>query len=249
MPSTRPSKIPSKLPSASPSSVPSISPSDAPSSFPSITPSAEPSGSPSGIPSSVPSMAPTYESFDSAEELRNALFGTLGCCVECACDPDYNQAHDSESLVSQRYGHPAHTWDISKITDLSYVFAGYQGTVDLDLNGWDTSNVVESLLGAFSECEFSGDISEWDVSSVTDMSYMLWETTCCFASALNEWNVAKVTNFEEMFGFEVTIPGGIGKWDVTGNGAEGGVYTMFMFATAVNVPDLTNDGGWDTSNI
>ena len=60
--------------------------------------------------------------------------------------------------------------DVSKITDMSYLFEGtaFNG----DISNWDVSN-VENMSNMFYECEsFNQDISGWDVSNVTSMSFM-----------------------------------------------------------------------------
>ena len=44
---------------------------------------------------------------------------------------------------------------------------------------------------------FNGDISSWDVSAVTDMSYMFYNATA-FNGDLRLWNVSAVTNMECM---------------------------------------------------
>ena len=43
-----------------------------------------------------------------------------------------------------------------------------------------------------------GDISNWDTSSVTDMS-SLFQNATSFNQPLNKWNVSKVTNMSFMF--------------------------------------------------
>ena len=60
--------------------------------------------------------------------------------------------------------------DVSKITDMSHLFEGtaFNG----DISNWDVSN-VENMSNMFYECEsFNQDISSWDVSNVIDMRYM-----------------------------------------------------------------------------
>jgi hypothetical protein len=53
------------------------------------------------------------------------------------------------------------------------------------------------MSGMFYQTPFNGDISRWNVSSVTDMSYMFHSTP--FDGDISGWNVSSVTNMEWMF--------------------------------------------------
>jgi surface protein len=46
----------------------------------------------------------------------------------------------------------------------------------------------------FSFCQFNGDISQWDVSKVTNMSRMFCAGQ--FNGDISQWDVSKVTNIE-----------------------------------------------------
>lgn len=49
----------------------------------------------------------------------------------------------------------------------------------------------------FTDSEFNGDISDWNVSNVTDMSWMF--TRSKFNGDISMWNVPKNTNLLGMF--------------------------------------------------
>ena len=89
--------------------------------------------------------------------------------------------------------------DTSEIEDMSYLFRSYKG------NSYsNSSNILMS---------FSGDISEWDTSSVTNMSYM-FNCVVNFNSNISDWDVSNVTNMDSMFYNARKFNQPIGCWDV-----------------------------------
>ena len=61
----------------------------------------------------------------------------------------------------------------------------------------NTSNVV-NMRAMFAGTKFNQDISNWNTSKVTDMSYMFSSATA-FNQPLNTWDVSNVTNMSYMF--------------------------------------------------
>lgn len=80
------------------------------------------------------------------------------------------------------------SWDVSRVTDMSWMFWG--------------------------EPSFNGDISKWDVTSVTDMSWMFWGAKS-FNGDISKWNVASVTTMKQMFYEATSFNGDISRWDVS----------------------------------
>ena len=112
--------------------------------------------------------------------------------------------------------------DTSKITDMSHLF--------------------EPTLSSGEQARFFFDgIESWDVSNVTDMSYMF-----CYARNFNAdisgWNVSRVKNMRGMFQFASSFNQDIGKWNVSN---VENMASMFYDAAAFN----QNLDEWDISKV
>ena len=116
-------------------------------------------------------------------------------------------------------GNPKH-WDVSGITNLDDAFGGldlnqqqtwiYRKDFNLELDGWDVSNVT-SMARAFHHCvNFNQPLASWDTSNVTDMREMFLGAKK-FNQDISGWNVSKVTNMDRMFegadAYSYKIPG------------------------------------------
>ncbi|MGN1281921.1 MAG: BspA family leucine-rich repeat surface protein [Succinivibrio sp.] len=112
--------------------------------------------------------------------------------------------------------------DTSRITDMSHLF-------EPTLRGGDQARF------------FFDGIETWDVSHVTDMSYMF-----CYAKNFNQdinsWNVSSVRNMRGMFQFASSFNQPLDKWDVSG---VENMSSMFYDAAAFN-QDLDR---WDIHNV
>lgn len=112
-------------------------------------------------------------------------------------------------------------------------------------NGFNNISLRKAIkLWSISErcaIEKYGHISEWDVSSVTNMSYLF---ACCrdFNEPLNKWNVSSVTNMSCMFQGKKLFNQPLDNWNVSSviNMAH-----MFSGATEFNQP-LDK---WDVSSV
>ncbi len=51
----------------------------------------------------------------------------------------------------------------------------------------------------FNNSDFNADLSNWNVSKVTNMSYMFWQAKS-FNQDIGNWDVSSVTNMHRMFG-------------------------------------------------
>ena len=67
--------------------------------------------------------------------------------------------------------------DVSGLDDLSGVFSYPNHFFNGDISQWDVSN-VKNISHMFTASHFNGDISAWNVSSAMDLSWMFWHFPC-----------------------------------------------------------------------
>ena len=110
--------------------------------------------------------------------------------------------------------------DTSKVTDMSQAFdampPSYESRESFNANiaAWDVSNVT-NMSGMFYNTEmFDADIGAWNVSSVTDMSSMFWNNKS-FNADIGAWDVSSVTDMSSMFKGNTIFNRDIGDWDVS----------------------------------
>ena len=113
--------------------------------------------------------------------------------------------------------------DVSKITDMSWLFDASYGTstgneIFSDFNGdvsmWNVSS-VKNMFCMFRWCkQFNCDISRWNVSNVEDMDAMF---VYCeqFNCDLSKWNVSKVEYMSNMFNRCKKFNCDLSDWDVS----------------------------------
>jgi surface protein len=106
-----------------------------------------------------------------------------------------------------------------------------------DISDWDVSNVTD-MSGMFEYSRFNGDISDWDVSNVTDMSGMFENSR--FNSDISQWDVSNVRDMRSMFSYS-QFNSDISQWDV-GNVTDMGA----MFGKSQFNGDISD---WDVSNV
>jgi surface protein len=139
--------------------------------------------------------------------------------------------------------------DVSKITDMSHLFDagswGFGNKIFKDFNSdislWNVSNVT-TMSYMFNKCEkFNGDISLWNVSNVTDM-WCMFNTCEKFNCDLSQWNVSNVTNMYCMFEGCKQFNSDLSNWDVSNVENMG---AMFYGCEQFN----QNLNEWDVSHV
>ncbi|SHK91016.1 surface protein [Fibrobacter sp. UWH4] len=101
--------------------------------------------------------------------------------------------------------------DVSKITDMSDLFSDEDlSQFTGDISQWDVSNVT-NMSRIFQDSQFNGDISRWDVSKVINMVMMFRNSD--FNGDISKWNVSNVEAMSEMFASS-KFQGNLDKWNV-----------------------------------
>ncbi len=114
------------------------------------------------------------------------------------------------------------------ITDMGYMFDG-ANAFNGNISGWNVSSVT-NMQQMFERSAFNGDISDWDVSAVRNMLGMFFGASA-FNGDISEWTVSSVRNMSGMFQSASSFNGDISDWDV---GSVTNMSHMFRSASAFN---------------
>jgi surface protein len=132
--------------------------------------------------------------------------------------------------------------DLTKVSNMARMFSGVKA-INSDLSQWDVSSVKdmsEMFSCEESSCSVIQGIGQWDVSSVTDMSGMFSGATA-FNQDISSWDVSSVTDMRYMF-YDTAFNQDISLWDVSSVTDMNG---MFYEAAAFN-QDISS---WDVSSV
>lgn len=136
--------------------------------------------------------------------------------------------------------------DTSKITDMSHLFeptlrGGEQARLFFDgIETWDVSNVTDMSYMFCYARNFNENINSWNVSSVRNMRGM-FQFASSFNQPLDRWDVSSVENMSSMFYDAAAFAQNLDTWDVSR------VRTMrFMFMYARYFRDKP---AWNTENV
>ena len=94
------------------------------------------------------------------------------------------------------------------------------------------------MSGMFSNTLFSGDVSNWDVSSVSDMTQMFANSQ--FDGDVSKWDVSSVTFMPGMFGGS-SFDGDVSNWNVSSVLNMSGMFQYTRFGSDVS--------GWNIASV
>ena len=107
-------------------------------------------------------------------------------------------------------------WDVSKITDMSFMLdcnqrRGFDREFNQDISKWDVSHVTD-MRHMIQDCYlFNQDLSNWDMSNVQDARFM-FNGAKAFKSDLSKWNPASATNWMGMFQLTDNFKSDLSGW-------------------------------------
>ncbi len=142
------------------------------------------------------------------------------------------------------------------LTDLSGLFYGGSSTsvpnynpdftrigliFNGDISNWDVSHITDMRYMFACAEEFNQSLNNWNVNNVVDMRVMFFQSIS-FNKPLDNWNVGKVTNMSHMFREAASFNQELNGWEV---GSVTDMSYMFSGATSFNKPL----NAWNVSNV
>jgi surface protein len=109
-----------------------------------------------------------------------------------------------------------------------------------DISNWNVSNVT-NMAGIFNNATSFNQPLNWNVSNVTNMLSMFTSATN-FNQDIGSWNVSNVTNMAYMFYGATNFNQNIGSWNVSNV-----TIMAYMFQLTTNFNQ--NIGNWDVRNV
>ncbi|EOL49345.1 BspA family leucine-rich repeat surface protein [Enterococcus caccae] len=137
----------------------------------------------------------------------------------------------------------------SHVSGMSYMFGAAFGSGNklstINVSNWDTSNVTDmSYMFASASNLTTIDVSSWDTSNVTNMFAMFRDASSLTTLDVSKWNTSKVSRMADMFrGAGSLIALETGNWDIS-NITD--MSYMFEYAKSLTTLDVSK---WDTSNV
>ena len=106
--------------------------------------------------------------------------------------------------------------DTSKIIDMSYLFNNeIFNKLEFDVSEWNVSNVT-NMERMFIGCDkFDNDLSKWNVSNVTNMEKMFIGCRKFKGVGLNSWDVSNVKDMSGMFKSCINLSEDLSNWNVS----------------------------------
>ena len=133
-------------------------------------------------------------------------------------------------------------WSTNFPTATANRMSGFTGLVNDSATDYPTGSSRTDWNSFYSGCtSFNGDISNWDVSTVQNLS-SFFQNAPAFNQNIGGWTTSALTNIAQCFDDCTAFNQNIGSWDVSGCTS---FSLLFRNASAFN-QDI---GSWDTSSV
>jgi len=159
-------------------------------------------------------VSPDYTPLSAAKAVAAVYGPTMGawCVSPAVTNLSHTFSAQRNPLVRQFFGTSSNSnndddnvgaWNVSHVTDFSYMFYGARRVVG-SLDPWQTSRAVH-MQGMFQDCchgAWRGNLSAWNVSSVVHFRDMFRGSAAAAAAVANGvrlWNVSSAADAAHMF--------------------------------------------------
>jgi len=113
---------------------------------------------------------------------------------------------------------------------------GFATSATPDTSQWDTTSVIDMSYMFYNALSANPDTSNWNTSAVSDMSHMFGSSSFLQPLIANPdtsgWDTSAVTNMEGMFEYATSFNRNIGSWDVTSLHNAEGMFTGVTLSPA-----------------
>ena len=185
-------------------------------------------------------------------EMNNTIIGAAVTAIRTNCIVPNNQENIRKGAAgasacvyydgTTNYGHISE-WNTSGVTNMNRLFGnGVEQNFNQDIGDWDMSSVTNTSYMFDSARGFNQDISDWDVSNVSNMSNM-FTGAAAFNQNISVWNMESATTLFNMFFNAVNFDQDIRDWDT---GSVTDYRNMFDSATKM-IARFDGVTGFDTN--
>ena len=148
-------------------------------------------------------------------------------------------------------------WNTSNVTSMAHTFQNCTSLTELNLTNWNTGK-VQTFASMFSSSSSNAgnmkfsvlDVSNWDTSSATDISYMFYGCGYITELDLSGWDVSNVTTmfhtFADCFKMETYNFSG---WDTSHLEIMDGIFNSNRGLKTIDVSDFDTQNVWDFDQL
>ena len=122
------------------------------------------------------------------------------------------------------------------MTSLSALF--YNSSFNGDISNWDISTITNMNQMFRRARSFDGDLSSWDVSHVTNMNAMFYQANTNYNPDVTNWDISSATDVRAMFREMYLFNQDLSNWDISSI-ADGGKGSQVYYGTGVTACNVS----------